>query len=139
MSGLDDEPLRHMQYVCCMKFHLDVPGGVNVIRGYGPGQLRIGDQVHDRSVIVTATTLVSPWRPAAAHDLIPADLEPLLALAIEVVLLGTGPRQHFPDPALLRPLYERKIGVEIMDTPAACRTFNVLVAEGRPVAAALIV
>ncbi len=128
-----------MQYVTCMKFHLDVPGGVNLIRGYGPGQLRVGDQVHACSVILTATTIVAPWRPAAAQDLVPGDLEPVLGLGVEVVLLGTGPRQHFPDPQVLRVLYERRIGVEVMDTSAACRTFNVLVAEGRPVAAALIV
>jgi uncharacterized protein len=122
-----------------MKFHLDVPGGVNLIRGYGPGQLRVGEQVHATSVILTATTTVAPWRPRSAQDLTSADLEPVLGLGVDVLLLGTGARQHFPEPQVLRPLYERRIGVEVMDTSAACRTFNVLVAEGRPVAAALIV
>ena len=128
-----------MQYVGAMKFHLDAPGGVNFVRGYGPGQLRVGEQVHTTSLIVTATTLIEPWRPAAALDITAADLEPLLGLGPEVVLLGTGLRQHFPDPQVLRMLYEQRIGVEVMDTSAACRTFNVLVAEGRSVAAALIV
>ena len=128
-----------MQYVCAMKFHLDAPGGVNFVRGYGPGQLRVGEQVHTTSLIVTATTLIEPWRPAAALDITTADLEPLLGLGPEVVLLGTGLRQQFPDPQVLRILYEQRIGVEVMDTSAACRTFNVLVAEGRSVAAALIV
>jgi len=122
-----------------MKFHLDAPGSVNLIRGYGPGQLRVREQVHSTSVILTATTIVSPWRPASAQDLVIDDFEPLLGLGVDVVLLGTGPRQHFPDPQVLRVLYERQIGIEVMDTSAACRTFNVLVAEGRPVAAALIV
>ena len=65
--------------------------------------------------------------------------EPVLGLGPELVLLGTGSRQQFPDPRVLRILYEQRIGVEIMDTSAACRTFNVLVAESRAVAAALIV
>ena len=122
-----------------MKFHLDAPGGVNVVRGYAPGQLRINDRTHTSSVIVTATAVIDGWRPASVQDLSTTDLEPLLGLAPEVVLLGTGAHQQFPDSAILRILYEQRIGVEIMDTSAACRTFNVLVAEGRSVAAALIV
>jgi uncharacterized protein len=122
-----------------MKFHLDAPGGVNLVRGYGPGQLRVGEQVHTASVILTATAVIERWRPASAQEITTADLEPLLGLAPEVVLLGTGSRQQFPDPRVLRILYEQGIGVEVMDTSAACRTFNVLVAEGRAVAAALIV
>jgi uncharacterized protein len=128
-----------MQYVGAMKFHLDAPGGVNFVRGYGPGQLRVGEQTHTSSVILTATTVIERWRPASVLELTSADLEPVLGLGPELVLLGTGSRQQFPDPQVLRILYEQRIGVEIMDTSAACRTFNVLVAEGRAVAAALIV
>lgn len=128
-----------MQYVTRMKFHLDAPGGLNMIRGYGPGQLRVGGQVHASSLILTATTIVAPWRPRSAEDITIDDFTPLLGLGVEVVLLGTGPRQYFPEPQVLRALYERQIGIEVMDTSAACRTFNVLLAEGRPVAAALIV
>ena len=72
-------------------------------------------------------------------DLQAADLEPVLALRPELLLIGSGVRQEFPDQALFRALYESRIGFEIMDTAAACRTYNVLVAEGRDVAAALIV
>jgi uncharacterized protein len=122
-----------------MKFQLDAPGGVNLVRGYGPGQLRIGATTHTASVIVTATTLIDPWRPGTAQDIRAEDLVPLLDLGAEVVLIGTGTRQQFPDPGVLRAFYERRIGVEVMDTSAACRTFNLLVAEGRDVAAALIV
>jgi uncharacterized protein len=128
-----------MQYGKDMKLQLDNPAGTNLIRSYGPGQLRIGERTHATSVIVTATALIAPWRPATAQDLGAADLEPLLGLAPEVVLLGTGTRQQFPDPQVLRILYEQRIGVEVMDTAAACRTYNVLVTEGRSVAAALIV
>ena len=122
-----------------MKFHLDAPGGVNLVRGYAPGRLRIGDHTLEASVIVTATALLEHWRPRQAADITTADLEPLLGLAPEVVLLGTGERQYFPAPEILGVLFAHRIGVEVMDTSAACRTYNVLVGEGRSVAAALIV
>ena len=122
-----------------MKLQLENPPGTNLIRSYGPGQLRVGETMHSSSVIVTATTVIAPWRPATVPELTPADLEPLLGLGPEVVLLGTGARQQFPDMQVLRILHEQRIGVEVMDTAAACRTYNVLVTEGRNVAAALIV
>jgi uncharacterized protein len=122
-----------------MKLQLEQPAGTNMIRACGPGQLRIGDRTHTSSVIVTATVLIAPWRPTSAQDLSPPDFEPLLGLAPEVVLLGTGARQQFPHAELLRILHQRRIGIEVMDTSAACRTYNVLVTEGRNVAAALIV
>jgi len=132
------DPREHIRYVDRMKLHLDAPAGTNMIKGYAPGQLRVGNATLTSSALVAATTLL-PWRPASVADLTSADLEPLYTLAPEVVLLGTGARQQFPDAALLATLHARRIGVEIMDTPAACRTYNVLVAEGRSVVAALIV
>lgn len=122
-----------------MKLQLDNPAGTNLIRGYGPGQLRIGETTHSTSLIVNASVVIAPWRPLTAQELTIEDLEPLLGLGPEVVLLGTGARQQFPDAQVLRLLYEQRIGVEVMDTSAACRTYNVLVTEGRNVAAALIV
>ena len=122
-----------------MKFHLEAPAGVLFVRGYQPGQLRVGERTFASSVIVTATTVIEGWRPASVLELTAADLEPVLGLAPDVVLLGTGSHQQFPDHRILQILYEQRIGVEIMDTSAACRTFNVLVGEGRPVVAALIV
>jgi uncharacterized protein len=122
-----------------MKLQLENPAGTNLIRGYAPGQLRIGETAHATSLIVNATVVIAPWRPVTALELTTADLEPLLGLAPEVVLLGTGARQLFPGAPVLRLLYEQRIGVEVMDTSAACRTYNVLVSEGRNVAAALIV
>lgn len=121
-----------------MKLHLDSPGATNLVRSYGGGQLRINDVTHTTSVIVTAGTVLAPWRPRSIDELVEADLEPLLALGPEVVLLGTGLRQRFPPPALLQLLHSLRIGIEVMDTAAACRTYNVLAAEGRPVAAALM-
>ena len=128
-----------MQYCKLMKLQLENPAGTNLVRSYGPGQLRIDERTYSTSLIVTATAIIAPWRPTMAQALTEADLEPLLGLAPAVVLLGTGARQRFPDVQVLRILHEQRIGVEVTDTSAACRTYNVLVTEGRSVAAALIV
>lgn len=122
-----------------MKFTLDRPGTLHVVRGYAPGRLRIGEQEFTRSVIVSAGTLIDDWRPQHIGELTAADLEPAFALEPQVLLLGSGARQVFPAPALLAQLYAARIGFEVMDTGAACRTYNVLVGEGRNVAAALII
>lgn len=122
-----------------MKFNLDQPSTAHVVRAYGPGVLRIGERSYDASLIVTATALIERWRPRRMEDLALDDLEPVLVLQPEVLLIGSGQRQKFPDRAILTSLYRARVGFEIMDTGAACRTYNVLVAEGRNVAAALIV
>jgi uncharacterized protein len=122
-----------------MKFTLDRPATRHVVRGYAPGTLRIGEQEYSRSVIVTAQTLVTDWRPQRMAELVIADLEPVLALRPVVLLLGSGARQVFPPQELLAHLYAARVGVEVMDTGAACRTYNVLVGEGREVAAALFI
>ena len=122
-----------------MKFTLDRPDTLYVVRSYAPGRLAIGEREFSRSVIVAARTLLEDWRPQTMLELAAADLEPALALRPEVLLLGSGARQVFPPPALLAGLHARRIGFEVMDTGAACRTYNLLVAEGREVAAALII
>jgi len=122
-----------------MKISLDQPTTINVVRGYGPGVVRIGGRSFGSSVIVTPTTLIEDWRPAAIGQLLAEDLEPLLRLRPEVLLIGSGARQVFPARATLAALYSAGLGFEVMDTGAACRTYNVLAAEGRDVAAALIV
>ncbi len=83
--------------------------------------------------------VIEGWAPAGFGALTERDFDALLANQPELVLLGTGERQQFPHPGLLRPLSAAHVGVEAMDTRAACRTFNILAAEGRRVAAALIV
>jgi len=122
-----------------MKFNLDQPTLTNVVRAYGPGLIRIGERSFSRSLIVTASTLLEDWRPRQMSDLQEADLGELLRLRPEVLLIGSGMRQEFPPRATLAALYAARVGFEIMDTGAACRTYNVLAAEGRNVAAALIV
>jgi uncharacterized protein len=128
-----------IQYFIDMKFNLDRPAIAHIVRSYAPGLIRIGDRDITASVIVTAGTLIEPWRPRRMAELTAADLDPVLALHPEVLLIGSGPRQVFPAPELLAALYAARLGFEVMATGAACRTYNVLVAEGREVAAALMI
>jgi uncharacterized protein len=122
-----------------MRFTQDTSPNVNVIRSYGPGELRINDEVFRTTTIValTATRAVASITDAAKLDTEHAAL--LLELRPEVVLIGTGQRQVFPAAAFGVQFLKVGIGFEVMDTGAACRTFNVLVSEQRLVVALLIV
>ena len=120
-----------------MKFTLEASSRVNLIRGYSPQEIRIGNQRLTTSCIVTADTLITQWDPATFADLQQQHLQAVLELKPELVLLGTGPTQRFP-PAALRAVFAANgVGLEVMDLGAACRTFNILVQEERRVAAAL--
>ena len=121
-----------------MKLHLD--GAATRISSYGPGYfaIAIGERVVRRSIIISADGAVTPWPPVVPSDLEEEHLRRIIACKPEVVLLGTGARQTFPPPELLRPFAENGLAVEVMDTPAACRTFNVLAAESREVVAGLL-
>lgn len=121
-----------------MKFSPDSTGDAYAIRAYGRGYILVNDQRIQQSVIVTPSRLITDWPPQRFADLQAGHLELLLELEPEIVLLGAGARQHFPHPRLTQPLLSRGIGVEAMDTAAACRTYNFIVAEGRRVAAALL-
>jgi uncharacterized protein len=109
----------------------------HLIRAYEAGRIRVGERWLAGNVIVSPEQIIEDWRPAAAAELTLADLEPALALQPEIVLLGTGEQMLLPDIDLMAALAARSIGLEIMSTPAACRTFNVLVHEQRRVVAAL--
>jgi uncharacterized protein len=100
--------------------------------------VRIGTESVRASCIVTADTLITHWEPQSFAELRPVHLEALFALAPELVLLGTGPVQHFPAAEIRALAARRGIGLEAMQLGAACRTFNVLVQEGRRVAAGLL-
>jgi len=121
-----------------MKFHLAAGEG-NVITGVGPGWIRVGVREYRENVAMTAQTIAPGWTQGGFDQLTDTNFEALLALAPEIVLLGTGAMLRFPQPRLIRALTDARVGVEVMDTPAACRTFNILAAEGRKVAAALLV
>lgn len=120
-----------------MKFTLEAGSRANLIRGYSVQEIRIGEQHLTGSCIVTADTLIAEWEPRSFAELQPAHLDKILALQPELILLGTGPTQRFPPASLRAPLVARGIGLEVMDLGAACRTFNILVAEERRVAAGL--
>lgn len=122
-----------------MKLHLNDSGGNYRISSYGPGYVAVNEQRLTRSFIVTPARLVTDWGPRSIVELDAEALSVVCDLAPAIALLGTGERQTFPDVALLEPLFRRHIGVEIMSTAAACRTFNILTGEGREVAAMLIV
>lgn len=121
-----------------MKLHLSNPEGSNVISAYGPGWVEINQVRLTSSLIVLPAIFVNPW-PAQSFDVLTAEHFEIIAdLKPEIVLLGTGDKPRFPFPRLYKSLLETGVGLECMDTGAACRTYNILVAENRHVAAALI-
>ena len=120
-----------------MQLAADTHVQANVILGYDGGVLRLRGRLVESSAIVTASE-VRAWAATSAETLSPELFEPVLALGVDVVLLATGRRQLWPPPAVLAHLAARRIGLEVMDTGAACRTFNLLVGDGRPVALAAI-
>jgi uncharacterized protein len=122
-----------------MQISLDTDSGTYTIRSYSAGEIKINDSVFTRSLIVTPTQLIEPWRPTTLSELQTSDFDEILAINPEVVLLGTGESIQFPSPALLRLFLDRGIGIEFMDTGAACRTFNVLISESRHAVAALLI
>jgi uncharacterized protein len=116
-----------------------LPGqsALNLITGYGDGYVLVNQARHAASVIVLPERIVA-WSTPAFESLSLADFELLAGLDQEIVLLGTGARLRFPRPELTRPLAAARIGLEVMDVQAACRTYNFLMAESRKVAAALL-
>ena len=122
-----------------MKFQPDTLAGVNTITRHDAGRIVVGPQAYAHGVIVPWLGTVAPWPLQHIDELQATLVEQLAALSPEVVIFGTGARLRFPPTAMLRPLIERRIGFESMDTAAACRTYNVLVTERRAVVAALIV
>jgi uncharacterized protein len=122
-----------------VKFQPDHLDGVNTIARLDGSGIWLGTRGHTRSIVVPWTGPVLDWPPRRFDDLQAAHFDQLLALNPELVIFGSGVYQRFAAPALLRGLIERRIGFEAMDTAAACRTFNVLVSEGRTVVAALLI
>jgi uncharacterized protein len=120
-----------------LKLHADAPTALNTVTAYGPGFVEINTVRHVSHLVVTPER-VEPWAVQGFEQLSAADFERFAALKAEVVLLGTGQRQRFPHPKLTRALAAAHIGFETMDTAAACRTYNILMAEGRRVLAALL-
>lgn len=145
-----------------MQFNLDVNRHSYTIRAYGPGSVtvtipwdsqepapdavdaigpaaaRMRQEVLTRSLVVTPEHLIRDWPPQALGELAIGHMQVLVELQPEVVLLGSGSRFAWPETAVLAPLMQAGIGYEVMDTAAACRTYNILMSDGRRVAAALL-
>ena len=121
-----------------MKLRADRIEGQNAIARHGPDGVIVNGVEHRHSVVVPWQGLVQAWPVNEISALSEAHFESLATLDPELVIFGSGSRLRFVRPALMRALIERRIGVETMDTPAACRTYNVLLAEGRSVVAALL-
>jgi uncharacterized protein len=122
-----------------MRFTQDSGSAANLIRAYGNGELRINDEVYRSAILVSASAVQVAADIRDMEDLARLDPSRILALDPELVLLGTGQRQIFPAASFRAQFLSAGIGLEVMDTGAACRTFNVLVAEQRRVVALLMV
>lgn len=121
-----------------MKLHADSISSLNTVTAYGPGFIEINKVRHTKSLIVSAEEVVQPWPVEDFQALTAQHFEALAERGPEIVLLGTGRRQRFPHPRLTQPLAQARIGLEVMDTAAACRTYNILLSEGRRVLAAML-
>ena len=121
-----------------MKLHLSNISGINAFTGYGEGYVMVNRLRYERNMVVLPDRLVTEWQPASFDALNAADFAALAELTPELVLLGTGARLRFPRPELTRGLLAAGIGLEVMDLRSACRTYNILAAEERKVAAALL-
>ena len=122
-----------------MELHQDTPSTPCIIQSYEPGQLIIGQKEYNDSVVFTPTILPTAWRPGTADAITTADINALAQHQPSIVLLGTGNHHlRLPD-ALFTELRQANIGIEIMSTAAACRTFTLLAADQRSVLAAVII
>ena len=120
-----------------MKFTQQRPDGANLIRRYGADYIVVGNEEIRSSCLVSANSF-SAWAPRSVEELTVESLAPLFALAPEVVVLATGTTQRFPRASLRAEFATRRIGLEVMEIGAACRTYNVLVSEERQVLAAIL-
>lgn len=121
-----------------MKFHLADAPDLNLFTAYDSGYVAVNHKRYQSSLIVLPDRIVEDWPPHSFESLAAPHFEALLEFNPEIVLLGTGSALRFPHPRLTQALIQARIGVEVMDTPAACRTYNILAGEGRKVAAALL-
>ena len=121
-----------------MKLQLAQTEGFNTFTAYGEGYVSVNAVRHSSNVVVLPDRIIASWTAATFATLAPAEFDLLAAIDAEIILLGTGDQLRFPRPELLLPLIAKQKGLEVMDIRAACRTYNVLVSEGRKVAAALI-
>jgi len=122
-----------------VKLQSDPHSGANTITGYGDGYIEINKIPYSHAVLLSSDGEILEWAVKSFEELSSSDFAQMASLKPELIIIGTGKRQRFPKPELLKTLIEAKLGFEIMDSQAACRTYNILVGEGRQVLLALIV
>lgn len=123
-----------------MKLHLNTDGSQMLFTGYGEDHVLINGRRHDASLLLTARGIeIAPWAGQAFEALTAAHFEWIARRELDILLLGTGTRLRFPHPSLTRALVEARIGLEVMDIGALCRTYNILASEGRSVGAAVLI
>ena len=120
-----------------MQLHAD-RADVQVVTGYGQGWIAVDKKEHTENLLIGASGFLRPWNCNDFQSLTPAHFAELAELNAELIIFGSGAKLQFVHPSWLQPLMQKRIGLETMDTHAACRTYNVLAAEGRNVIAALI-
>ena len=128
-----------IRYTGVMDMTLDSSNSRYLIRSYASGKLRINEETYSQSVIVTSEVLIHPWFPQNFSELTAILLTELLNFSPQIIIIGTGDKWQRISPEWLMIFYQQQIGVEVMDTHAACRTFNILASEGRKVAAGLLI
>lgn len=121
-----------------MKFSVVDQSNGYTIQAYTDNSVTVNGAIFSRSLVLMADLIIPDWRPDSFQSLNEADFSAFVEMRPDLVVLGTGQRQQFPDPALYRALIEAGIGIEVMTTPAACRTYNILTSEGRRVISALL-
>jgi uncharacterized protein len=117
---------------------LEAPGDYHVVRSVGTAGIQVGEQFYTRSLVLAADRLLADWIPQSFEELQAAHLAAIFQLEPDLVLLGTGIRQRFPAADFMMEFHRRGVGIEVMATAPACRTFNVLVSESRRAVAALL-
>ena len=138
MSRLRDFLFKVFCAAIFMKLQLDRPDGLNTFTAYGEGYVSVNGIRHSCNLAALPERLFPEWTQATFETLRLEDFEWLASLDAEIILLGTGSRLRFPAPELMRPMARAQKGLEVMDLPAACRTYNVLMGEGRKVAVGLL-
>ena len=121
-----------------MKFSLADPGDGYTIRAYSRTEIVVGDQRLTSSLILAPDRIVPDWGPETHEQITASAFQVVLDMKPDLILLGTGDNQHFPRAEVYQAVSEARLGLEVMTTPAACRTYNILVSEGRRVLAALL-
>ena len=121
-----------------MKLHLNTSNTQKIFTAHGKGYVAVSGERFERPIVVTPEQILSDWQPQGFDALEEAHFAYFLTFKPEILLFGTGAQQRFPHPRLYQALTVAGIGVEFMDTAAACRTYNILMAEDRNVVAAVL-